>query len=318
MELPVIIQGGAQIVQLFWKIQADSRLARLQEEHQKQQTQHLQERILTLQLQREKLSGQPQQDSGSVGNDAIDVGNDAVDVGTPTYNEKPYSAYLSEYGQQSEEDVSVGCVPCTRAHLSTVAAALRQGDTHAAQEEITALLEYDLTPEKLAKTPPEDRAVLEKYAGELQALQGNLQAPAPELVSATASLKEAMRFARAGDDIYHPEVQVRVSHAEDAVNALERVTLSPENVARMSPEQVQTVQEVLPELRKARQDLINHVQTPRDLEVVTGRIAEISRRLNPPPEPGKVQAVAQQANQLNSSFRKDIIELIKERSAAHV
>lgn len=220
---------------------------------------------------------------------------------------KPYSAYAPDM------DVSIGCIPCTRAHLATIAASLKEADAGhldqvaAAREEIVALREYDLTPEKLAATPEQDRAVLAKYANALGGLQEKLAGPAPEATMASASLKEALRFARE-DGIAHPEVQIRMARTEESINALERVSLAPERLKRMDPQEAKRAREVLPELRRARQDLINHVQTAEDLEEVTARIAVIDQTLNPPPDAAKVKQISQQAQDLNKQFRSDVLK----------
>jgi len=65
---------------------------------------------------------------------------------------------------------------------------------------------------------------------------------------------------------------------------------------------------VLPDLRRARQDLINHVQAAEDLEQVTARIAVIDQTLNPPPDPQTVKQIAHQAQDLNRQFRSDVLK----------
>ena len=217
---------------------------------------------------------------------------------------KPYSKYAPDM------DVSIGCVPCTRAHLATITASLKDGDAAAAREEMTALLEYDLTPEKLAKTPETERRILEKYAAEIDRLNNSLTGPNRDLTVASASLKEALRFARE-DGVTHPEVQERMARTEEAINKLERVTLAPEKLQGMDPEEAEKVREALPEIRKARQDLVNHVRTPEDLEDVTARIAVLDKKLNPTLSDEQLKEVQEQAKKLNMEFRKDVLQAWK-------
>lgn len=220
---------------------------------------------------------------------------------------KPYSRYAPDM------DVSIGCIPCTRAHLATIAASLKEAEAGhldqvaAAREEIVALREYDLTPDKLAATPERDRVVLAKYDQALGELQEQLKGPAPEATVASASLKEALRFARE-DGVGHPEVQIRMERTEEAINALERVTLAPERLGKLPPEEAKRARSVLPDLRRVRQDLINHVQTPEDLEAVTARIAVIDQTLNPSPPQEKVNGIAKRAQELNRQFRTDVLK----------
>ncbi len=224
----------------------------------------------------------------------------------PIVASEPYSHYAPDM------DVSIGCIPCTRAHLSTIAASLKAADhghldqVSSAREEIVALKEYDLTDEKLALTPERDRTILTKYRSQLDALEAGLTGPAPEATVAAASLKEALRFARE-DGIGHPEVQIRVARTEEAINALERVTLAPERMKQMPKEEADRARKILPELRRARQDLINHTHSSEELESVTARIALIDQELNPPPAADKVKAISQQAQEMNRNFRMDAL-----------
>lgn len=239
--------------------------------------------------------------------DQLDGGIEATVTGeTAEAGAAMYSRYAPDM------DVSVGCVPCTRAHLATVSAALQDGQAAAAREEIVALLEYDLTPQKLAATPKQDREVLQRYAGKMRELRVQLAGPAPDSTVASASLKEALRFARE-DGMEHPEVQMRVQRTEEAINHLERVQLAPEQLAKLPPDQAKAAKAALPELRKARQDLLNHTQTADDLEAVTARIAALDQQLNPPPPPETVQQLAEQAKTLNSKFRRDVMKAWQDR-----
>ena len=223
------------------------------------------------------------------------------------------------YSQYAPDmDVSIGCIPCTRAHLATIAAALKEAEgghqdqVAAAREEIVALRLYDLTPDKLAATPERERVVLAKYEAQLSGLQSQLAGPAPEATVASASLKEALRFARE-DGVKHPEVQIRMEETEKAINALERVSLSPERLGKLDPAQAKKARESLPELRRARQDLINHVKTAEDLEQVTARIAIIDQTLNPPPDAAEIKRISQEAQALNKEFRKDVLNVFANR-----
>ncbi|WP_339322938.1 hypothetical protein [Paenibacillus sp. FSL W8-0194] len=213
----------------------------------------------------------------------------------------PYSQYAPDM------HVSVGCIPCTRAHLSAVSAALKEGDAETAREEISALMEYDLTPEKLAATPEKDREVLSKYAKAISSLQKKLAEPVPELTAIAASLKEAIRFARV-DGIEHPEVQMRLERSEELVNGLERIRFAPENIQSLEPKMRAEIKLVLPEIREARHQLLNGITTPDDLEHAGARFALISRRINVNPDPETLQIAQKEAAELNSSFRRDVLQ----------
>lgn len=114
-----------------------------------------------------------------------------------------YSAYAPEMG------VGVSCLPCGRAHLASTAAVLRKaadqvaaGDPEAmdraamANEEITALLAYDWTPEKIAATPEPDRARVEAVLPQTQALLQTIRtARTPADFRAAADQADAIRAA---------------------------------------------------------------------------------------------------------------------------
>ncbi|QYR19655.1 hypothetical protein KZ483_17345 [Paenibacillus sp. sptzw28] len=234
---------------------------------------------------------------GIVGGNYTDV-NEAV---TPLEPAKPYSQYAPDM------HVSVGCIPCTRAHLSAVSAALKAGDAETAREEISALMEYDLTPEKLAATPEKDREVLAKYAEGISAIQEKLAEPVPELTAIAAALKEAIRFARA-DGIEHPEVQLRLERSEEHVNGLERIRFAPEKLLRLEPEMRDEIKQVLPEIREARHKLVNGIVTPDDLEIAAARFAEISRKVNGDPDSETLKLAQKEAAELNSRFRQDVLK----------
>jgi hypothetical protein len=231
-------------------------------------------------------------------------GENYVDVAigeTIEQETKPYSQYAPDM------HVSVGCIPCTRAHLSAVSAALKLGDAETAREEISALMEYDLTPEKLAATPEKDREVLAKYAEAISSIQEKLAESVPELTAIAASLKEAIRFARA-DGIEHPEVQIRLERSEEHVNGLERIRFAPEKLVRLDPQEREEIKQVLPEIRQARHKLVNGITTPDDLEMVCALFADISRKVNGDPDPQTLQLVQKEAAELNSSFRRDVLK----------
>lgn len=95
----------------------------------------------------------------------------------------------SQYAPDMERDT--GCIPCANAHLHAVGSVLGKAAEVAeagsftdpqvqerlsfAQEELAALFAYDWTPEKIAASPPADKAILDVYAPKLQTLQQQLR-----------------------------------------------------------------------------------------------------------------------------------------------
>jgi len=94
----------------------------------------------------------------------------------------------SQYAPDMERDT--GCIPCANAHLHAVGSVLGKAAEVAeagaftdppvqerlsfAQEELAALFAYDWTPEKIAASPPADRAILEAYAPQFRQLQADI------------------------------------------------------------------------------------------------------------------------------------------------
>ncbi len=105
-------------------------------------------------------------------------------VATPMEDEpkspEPYSQYAPEMA------VDVGCLPCGRAHIAGSFAALKAAANKAAQggmadpevtqrvamvqEELEALMGYDWTPEKIAASPADEKAILDQVAPATQSL----------------------------------------------------------------------------------------------------------------------------------------------------
>lgn len=84
-------------------------------------------------------------------------------------------------------DRSTGCVPCARAHLSTVSGTLKEalrfarseGMGHpevqtrlqAAEEDITLIERHDWTPEKILASPPEEAEIIREFLPRLRNLR---------------------------------------------------------------------------------------------------------------------------------------------------
>lgn len=88
------------------------------------------------------------------------------------------------------------------------------------------------------------------------------------LATMAGGLGEAVRFAR-GDPrgITHPEAIMRIQKAEEEVNIMERIDLSPEALLASPPEERAVAEEYLPRIRKLRQG-IGDIGSFDDLEKV--------------------------------------------------
>lgn len=112
--------------------------------------------------------------------------------GTPTPEPLPPAdqAPPAGEGSGSPADISAACVPCARAHLIGVRGDLREalrfaresGMDHPearrridhAAEEVVMLERYDLTPEAIAKAPPEEQAVIRELLPGIRKLRQRL------------------------------------------------------------------------------------------------------------------------------------------------
>ena len=133
-------------------------------------------------------------------------------------------------------DVTAGaaCLNCTRGHLSAMRAAATaardaqaRGDDEEARrqlvlvaEEAAVLREFDWSPKLLARTPPEDLAIVQAVAPCVDRVEALLPVPRPVALAA-GSVKEARRFAlsRQPTERDRQEIERRL-RAADAAGAL--------------------------------------------------------------------------------------------------
>lgn len=223
-----------------------------------------------------------------------------------------------------------GCVVCGKAHLAATvgmldrAAQLSQerGSCDAdcayylaaAQREVVNLLEHDWTPEQVAATPPEDRAVLEKWLPALYEAQNTIflgtESPARvNLAKAAGALEEAGRFARSSG-VDHPEAQKRIADAEKWLATTERAEWSPERRTVMDPAVRTVVDQNLPKFRAQRQFLLNGIQSPEDLDRVAGEVGVLNAQIQGVAlrqlTPDQVQTMAGSLGSIRQQFRQDL------------
>lgn len=126
---------------------------------------------------------------------------------------------------KAPESVSVGCIPCAKAHLAGVHGMLREatrlakdeGMTEevarrvaAAKEELVALLRYDWSPDRLSEVSPEERRVVERYLPQVQGLLRQLDsAVSPD---ALERLERAVGGMRVGLIVSHkhPHTAIKI------------------------------------------------------------------------------------------------------------
>lgn len=223
---------------------------------------------------------------------------------------KAVSRYLMEEGNP---DPDTDCFSCASAHIAGMRASLenaaeaaeKEGGCGAecrrwlemAVEEPAALFARDWTEERKQRWPEEQRRVVDEFKPRVEAIQKRILGDERhELVRASALLNEAVRFARAGDGIDHPEVRWRLAEAEACLVAAERV-----DPGTFDPETAQA-------LRRLRQEVSNRVETPDDVVRVAQAARELAKQANSPVferlTADKLRALAEEAKTVHLEFRE--------------
>ena len=118
--------------------------------------------------------------------------NNLLEEHTRRFQASTPTEVIGERPRPSRQEISVGCLPCARAHLATIAGSLKEalrfarGDERgilhpevqtrlqAAEEEITAIERHDWTPEKILASPPEQQEVIRQLLPELRELRQDI------------------------------------------------------------------------------------------------------------------------------------------------
>jgi len=221
------------------------------------------------------------------------------------------SRYLAEEGSTTDTD----CFSCATAHLAGMEGALRRAAkdaekeggcapscqrwVHIAAQEPAALFARDWTREKYEKLPLEQKQLLDKYSIRVEE-QMKKVAPTPEgegVLKAAALLKESIRFAEAGDDVRHPEVEWRRLEAEAELSAAERLrpgTLPPD---------------VAQDLRHLRQTVGSGITDTKTLTEAAKKADELSLKINAPAwekmSADELRKIADDMHDLRSGFAAD-------------
>lgn len=100
------------------------------------------------------------------------------------------------------------------------------------------------------------------------------------LITVRGTLKEALRFALGeSEGVAHPEVQQRIDTAVEELVVMERFDLAPEKIAKTSNEERAVINEMLPQIRTLRQDLLNGPSTPEELQDLTSAVDELYKQV---------------------------------------
>jgi hypothetical protein len=223
----------------------------------------------------------------------------------------------SAYGSYSDQVAQgVACLACTRSHLAAAAAATQaaqaaaaQGDTTTAQAhwataaaELDVMVLYDWSAEKLANTPPEDRAVVEALRPCVE--QARAALPTPQtLAVAYGSLAESVRFAASArpTDRDRAEIAQRREVADGQAAYAERV----EFVQDLAVAQA---------LRAGRHVLDGaDPYDPRALQQAAGHWHQAAAQATPALSAADARAAAAQCGSCKSEFYQRYFQLMQSR-----
>ena len=131
-------------------------------------------------------------------------------------------------GSEREKDVSSACLPCTRAHLVTVAGTLKeavrfargeggmkdkevQDRLDAALEELSVMERFDLAPEKLRQVPDNERKAIETVLPHIRKLRQSL-------AKGVRKLEELEELAAEAAEVYKRAREVSTEAGEQDID----------------------------------------------------------------------------------------------------
>jgi len=212
----------------------------------------------------------------------VQVGLPPTEVHSPVGGQAPlHSRYLMEEGNA---DRDTDCFSCATAHFAGTEGALhrarfaaeRDGECgpecqswlHLAAQEPEALLGRDWTPERTARFPAEQRAMIDRLSPQLRDLQRGIVGGDPQrqaIVDAAWELKEASRFTATDDPLDHPEVDGRIRKAEEDLVVGERLRVGAFD------------KDTATQIRRLRQAVGSDIVSHEKLVEVADRADDVSR-----------------------------------------
>lgn len=203
------------------------------------------------------------------------------------------------------DDLSVACKPCTVRHLATMTEAARSAaearDAGTRRENLAiwaaegrTWLQYDVTPEKLARASEGDRQAISDAAEAMHPIiDGAPQAP-DRLVRAWGACGEAMRFAQSANprpaDLH--QVELRMRDVDGWVGYLEASPL------RQDPEAAPHLRAI----REARHRWNREGYTPGALAQAEAALRAAAVGLTPDPGPEQARLLHQQTKAVRDRF----------------
>jgi hypothetical protein len=221
-------------------------------------------------------------------------------------------SYSEEMGM---ENVSIACWPCTQRHVNTVVVRAERGAAASSSEErrqaavvvmgeVDVWRRYDLSAQKLERTPPDRRAAVEAAVPGMMAARNCLQAPPADLHLAYAACNEAERFLRGEPKpLDVAEAEERMHDVQGWIGDLDNERLPPEAGPHLT------------QLRLARQRLSGQGNTHDAVAECKDALLVAAVALTPDPGPEALQRAAQHARGARDAFYGGAMTAIKARAA---
>jgi hypothetical protein len=140
---------------------------------------------------------------------------------------------------------------------------------------------------------------------DLDALAHAVPTPPAPLVAAYAAVAEAPRFARGAPTAAdRQEIASRVLPALQWCGEIERVTLSPDRMAALAPQEHAAAERALDEIRAARHAIGSPDAAPSAgaLEQASAHLLTAATLLAPDPTPEQVQQMAEAASRASQAL----------------
>lgn len=222
-----------------------------------------------------------------------------------------YDSYAADM-----EPVGVACRLCTNRHLRSMhgaakelRSALERGDSEEARRQTLRLVgeaeimaRWDWTPDKLANTPPEDRAAVEAVMPEVAGVLAAVPAKPPtSLVVGWADVDEGLRFARSRkpSERDHHELSMRLEDAQDQISAMDEA-LAPHRVPEPLREHASYA---LDELRNAR----HAITGGGSLDAAEAALHEAAMAWTPVLTPEQADQLVALTGRARSTFQKAVM-----------
>jgi hypothetical protein len=209
-------------------------------------------------------------------------------------------SYSAEWG----EDLSIACAACTMRHLGAMHEALRSAAEASTSEErrrnlaIAAgeglvWLRYDMTPDKVARTPTDKRAAVLEARRQVEPILQDMPKAPERLVLAWAATGEALRFARSPKPTEKDQLEVE-ARMQDVVGLVGYLETDLAADPKAQPH--------LAAIREARHRWTRDGFTPDALAFAEERLGAAAVALTPDPGPAKAQELARRAKAANDAF----------------